>query len=999
MSASLWARDRVLAQAVAADRQGPTPPDEAGEEDGSVAVATLVSADEAVVPALRSALERGWTERLGAALDQFAAQKEGESRALCNAHFDAFAAGADEVARLKAQSAGLRVQLEQLDASLQESGAAAVKGAEALLRFHRVHRHLQEAREELQRATALLGLVHRARRLAATRNYLEALQHVDLVREVVAGASASEDGAKGPPRLHVRATAANSRFVARIEQWVPQALADIKTSVNKALTEWFVSARDKAGAVGQHALEEVGARQLQALSGSTQLGLGPALGLAGAAAAAEGGPDEARRMVTKGTVSGLRSRTSSEALLAWELRDPSSTLDIAEASLLRERMGFAPVHQYLEIHEHLGSQAEAVAFYRRNRLPQASMRTLLTADAARLPPALFLQRHARQLLDKVAGFFVIESALTRAFELISTHELSGLWNDILDEALPLLGEGLAAAAAAATDAAAAAATASTRRSVVPAAASSANEASAALEVVQRVLHLAQLLGRPDAAAVSAAPRRATSAKGGEDAIDAEHAARSVVLPQGGGEGEHVLETGRLVALCVAQRDHVGQLLVALGGAELRRVVAEDTCEPCLLESAKSARAAATARLGLLGLDPDAEERPALSLSEACFPLQLRFSDSVLQLCTVWVDVLDRAFSLARQLGGDLLSARDHRKDSPQQQAQQAQTQLHKEAMSASSFLTAAACAARVADRCLERLNDHLVELVSSDNASTELLCQLQVNLWFLSRTRPALEAYVKSLAALTPEEEARAQQQHQQHQQQQHQQHQQQQQQHWWSIPALARFADTTELAQSRIMQASVIDKVDVLLSMGEGCDWAPEQLANEPHGFVVDAVQYLAVALGAQSAMRLLPKAKRQAAHFTSCGRVSEALLGAVCGTGPSGAKAINALGVAQLRADAELLLRFARGRDAEVPGLHECFAQLEQVATLLSSGDLDGYLNPQTRATKYGYLPPSMLAATLSKYKQPVTGARMFTTTHHLVMLKDSDIKRTLQALAKIA
>ena len=984
-----------------------------------MAVATLVSADEAVVPALRSALERGWTERLGAALDQFAAQKEGESRALCNAHFDAFAAGADEVARLKTQSEGLRVQLEQLDASLQESGAAAVKGAEALLRFHRVHRHLQEAREELQRATALLGLVHRARRLAATRNYLEALQQVDLVREVVAGAGASSEegaGAAGPPRLRVRATAANSRFVARVEQWVPQALADIKTSVNKALTEWFVSARDKAGAVGQRALEEVGARQLQALSGSTQLGLGPALGLAGAAAAAaaaaaEDGAEEARRTVTKGTVGGLRSRTSSEALLAWELRDPSSTLDIAEASLLRERMGFAPVHQYLEIHEHLGSQAEAVAFYRRNRLPQASLRAMVAADAARLPPAVFLQRHARQLLDKMAGFFVIESALTRAFELISTHELGGLWSNILDEALPLLGEGLAAAAAAASASASASnsasASASASKTAAPAAASSASEASAELEVVQRVLHLSQLLGRPDAAA--AATRRASSAKGGEDAIDAEHAARSVVLPQGGGEGERVLETGRLVALCVAQREHVGQLLVALGGAQLRRVVAEDTCVPCLLESAKTARAAATARLGLLGLDPDAEERTALSLAEASFPLQLRFSDSVLQLCTVWVDILDRAFSLARQLGGDLLAARDHRKqDNPQaQQAQQAQQQqqgqAHKEAATASSFLAAATCAARVADRCFDSLNDHLVELVSSDNASTEFLCQLQVNLWFLSRTRPALEAYVKSLAALTLEEEARAQQQSQQQQQQQQQprssQQQQQQQLQWWSISALARFADTTELAQSRIMQASVIDKVDVLLSTGEGCEWAPEQLANEPHGFVVDVVQYLAVALGAQSAMRLLPKAKRQAAHFTSCGRVSEALLGAVCGTGPSGAKAINALGVAQLRADAELLIRFARGREADVPGLHECFAQLEQVATLLGNGDLDGYLHPQTRATKYGYLPPSMLAATLSKYKQPVTGARMFTTTHHLVMLKDSDIKRTLQALAKLA
>jgi hypothetical protein len=996
---SVWARD--VAQTSAASAAASGPHDEAGEEDGSVAVATLVSADEAVVPALRSALERGWTERLGAALDQFAAQKEGESRALCNAHFDAFAAGADEVARLKAQSEGLRVQLEQLDASLQESGGAAVKGAEALLRFHRVHRHLQEAREELQRATALLGLVHRVRRLAATRNYLEALQQVDLVREVVAGAGAASEegaGAAGPPRLRVRATAANSRFVARVEQWVPQALADIKTSVNKALTEWFVSARDKVGVVGQRALDEVGARQLQALSGSTQLGLGPTLGLAGAAAAAaaaaaDDGAEEARRTVTKGTVGGLRSRTSSEALLAWELRDPSSTLDIAEASLLRERMGFAPVHQYLEIHEHLGSQAEAVAFYRRNRLPQASLHAMVAADALRLPPAVFLQRHARQLLDKVAGFFVIESALTRAFELISTHELGGLWRDILDKALPLLGEGLAAAAAAA--AASASKSVSASKSAAPAAASSADEASAALEVVQRVLHLSQLLGRPDAGA--AATRRASSAKGCEDAIDAEHAARSVVLPQGGGEGERVLETGRLVALCVAQREHVGQLLVALGGAQLRRVVAEDTCVPCLLESAKTARAAATARLGLLGLDPDAEERTALSLAAASFPLQLRFSESVLQLCSVWVDVLDRAFSLARQLGGDLLGARDHKKKATpqaqqaQQQQQQAQGQAHNEATTASSFLAAATCAARVADRCFDRLNDHLVELVSSDNASTEFLCQLQVNLWFLSRTRPALEAYVKSLAALTPEEEARA--------QQQSQQQQSQQQQQWWSIPALARFADTTELAQSRIMQASVIDKVDVLLSTGESCEWAPEQLANEPHGFVVDVVQYLAVALGAQSAMRLLPKAKRQAAHFTSCGRVSEALLGAVCGTGPSGAKAINALGVAQLRADAELLIRFARGREADVPGLHECFAQLEQVATLLGNGDLDGYLDPQTRATKYGYLPPSMLAATLSKYKQPVTGARMFTTTHHLVMLKDSDIKRTLQALAKLA
>mmetsp|Transcript_10697 Transcript_10697/g.19801 ORF Transcript_10697/g.19801 Transcript_10697/m.19801 type:complete len:897 (-) Transcript_10697:61-2751(-) len=884
---------------------------EEGDEDLSVLVANLVSAEEALVPTLRSVVERRWSDRFGASLDQFLVAKESELRQLCNLHFDEFSDGVVDISKLKESAQDLTLRLKDLDAKLQDQGKRTLESTKSLLRFHRMQRHLNQAKGELSKALNLVSLVHRTKKLVGSKAYFEALQTIDLVREVVQDQDVrllwtkrSSDTTQKNSQDHSLSTqSGKSRLMKGLEAWVPLALSRIKFEVNRDLTDWFVAAREQSGPIGAAALEIVAKRQRQAIESFTR---NDSSGLEGKESS-----ESDRKTIKKGDVGrASRSRASSDAILAWEHRDPSNTINIAEM-VLAQKLALTPVSQYIDLQQYLGDTEHAIQYYKQNRLPQTSLQALIPVDVDRLTPGHFAV-HVLPLLERLTGFFLIEASLSRTLSLVSPYELGKLWETLLDELLPVLQGEL--------------------RATVH------DDIELRLRLVEHVINLSQLLGR-----FGDGPSR-----GGDSS--------TVDLVQSVNSGSSkLLDTTRLVNLCVSERQYISQLLVQDGSEALKEILGEEKCIPLCLDSSDSPHAAAVATFGLAGLDIDHEVESKVEME---FPATFKFSDTVVKVGERLFQLVDKTFTIARQLGGSLNPS---------------STSIS----STSSFVSAARTAARVTDLALGHLNEEYGKVIKSGNTPAEALCQYSVNLWFLSRLQPALGEHLQALAQLTPDEVNSGSKGGKKSASRQ-----------WWELESLRDMAAMSEEAQNQVTEA-ICGKIDDLMAGGISVDWTPEEMTEEPHWFVSDTVQYLSVAFGPNSALRLLPQAKLQAIYFVSFGRISEAMLDLL--TGPR-IPEINALSVYALSKDLEQLLGFCQ--TSNVPGLDETFATMQQFVSLLVSGDLEGYVDVDTRNRRYPYIRPvSMVSSVLKKYRQIKGSVRMLSTK--CVVIKDSDVRRTIQIL----
>jgi len=491
--------------------------------DASVLVANLVASRETVVPSLRSVLERASgsqkrvsgngssaAEALGRGLDEYVAKKEDELRMLCNNHFSEFSQGAQEIYKLKMSAAELKKALSEVNSALQTHGKSAVTSSESLLRFYKIERNLRRTKRELRRALACVKLVRKARGLAKQKAYFEALQTIDLVREVVHGKDIhrllqiEEEGIER--QIANASVEKEAQFGLTLERWIPRIMEEIKSNVNEALTDWFYQAHESAGKIGASAIDTMQRR--------------------GDAGTPRVRPESPKNKMKRANA---RSRASSmEALLLWEQREPMNTVNVADTCMRQEQLTLSPIQEYFDIQNYLGTMDAGIEFYKKNRLPQASLQSMLPVDINKLKPGQFA-KYAGPLFEKITGFFIIEGSVSRALNLIPQFELSALWEDMLSKLVPLIESALLY----------------TKKEN--------------LEMMQMLMDISSLLGRT---------QRIKEASG-------------VCITS-----NRILDTSKLLEICYAQRIKVGQSLLASCEMELSNILNNDKTNGFSLQSVR-----------------------------------------------------------------------------------------------------------------------------------------------------------------------------------------------------------------------------------------------------------------------------------------------------------------------------------------------------------------------------------------------------------------------------
>uniref|UniRef100_A0A7S2W7V0 Exocyst complex component Sec8 n=1 Tax=Mucochytrium quahogii TaxID=96639 RepID=A0A7S2W7V0_9STRA len=888
---------------------------DAGEDDDcSVLVSNLVSADEAIVPTLKSVLERGWSDRFAASLEHFSVAKENELRKVCNFHFHEFSEGIKDIGKLKQDSGVLRKKLTAMDVQIQEKGRSLVNNSESLLRFHGVQRNLTETQDELRRAQSLLTLVDKARTEIDAKEYFEALETIDLLRAVIHGDSLGQLFAARSKKLRLdklQKERRNSKLTRALDEWIPRVVVKIKLDVNMALTDWFVLAREKAGKIGNAALETVQKHQLLRARGINSGGkkTAPSNGTS------NGAKKKKTRLVRQG---------SSDTMLAWQNRVPTSTVDVTDTCLKNE-LNLGPVYQYLDIRNYLGEKAEAIEFYKENRLPQVSLQTMIPTDIKRLKPGQFAQYH-RPLFEKLTGFFIIEENISRSLSLISTLELGRIWDSILDTLVPII-------------------LAELRQGIH-------SNPEASLDLIQLLISLSMLLGRQNTQ-----PRD-------EEEEDERTGDYDMFL---GGSSNRILDTTRLMDVCLSERRHIANALTVFGTSQLDAIINQEKCISFTLDSPDDKYYRLLQKFGFIGLDMETGQVDENVGGK--FPITFAFSSTVPIMCETILDLMDRSFYMARQLGGDLDST---------------STTINKN----DTFVSSAKCSASIADKCLEQVNNKFEQVICGGSASAEIPCQYAVNLWFLSKACEYFGLHVKSLAVTqAADSEGKGEKKLSRKETSTHTDLGDTEE--WWKLQIGPKFQTNSEYAQSRVMDV-IHNKIDELLSSSFSVDWTPSNLSEHPHYFVSDLIQYLSITFGTESCLGLLPAARVQAIQFTSCGRISDAMLDMLCG--PK-VQSINALSVYSLSLDVRELIAFADTSD--VPDLRESYTQLDQLVNLLLRGDLEGYTDAQTRARYYSYLSPNKVVAVLKKYCQIPGSSRIYSSSAKFQLIKEMEIKRTLKLL----
>mmetsp|Transcript_955 Transcript_955/g.2253 ORF Transcript_955/g.2253 Transcript_955/m.2253 type:complete len:959 (+) Transcript_955:40-2916(+) len=924
--------------------------------DASVLVANLVASDDAVVPTVRSVVERGWSEGFSRSLEEYISQKEDELRGLCNFHFGEFSRGVDDIAQLRKYSVELRQQISDMDSALQEQGARVLETSEMLLRFYRVQRHLRVTKQELRKASSCVGLVRRARQQMKDKAYFEALQSIDLVREVIHGKDVHrllnlDEGQDATAQI--ANIDGDSRFSTALERWIPRVIDKIKLDVNAALTEWFVTARDKAEAVGAKALQLVRQGKTPAVSPLRK----NIAALSSSATTTPAGSQPAsptRRYVRKES---FRTRNSSDALMQWEHRENIAAQgpDVAEICLAAEGVSLAPVYQYMDIQKYLGTEEEAVQFYKENRLPQAALQSMMPVDLRKVGKDQF-RLHAKSLLHKMTGFLVIEGVVSRSLNLIAQYEIAAIWESMLDTLVPLIQTELRSRDAA-------------------------KNPTSNLDLIQLLMDIAMLLGR-------------SGAKSG-GALEAADAREDLTAGQ---RTIRMLDASRLVAACYDERLAVGASLADACGETLQQLVSADNFSPFTMESYPEGDPIRIAAQNLVVLAEEVDASIATQRQEPSF------SAMVPRACVEIFTCMTQAFQLGRQLGGSLVVKSSNGLSSPTSSSSPADAVLNlptsgsngississPRSQNGKSFASniskgvwdkqpnsgatedgdiqtsagaesispqsAVQSAIEISKRALAKLYIQTQTVALNENTSPEVLCQCSANLEHLDRAKVLFENHARQLAKIDGE--------------------------YSFKQPC-EKFADLCREVQPRVVDA-LRDRVEAIMSSGAYSDWTPQDVPSEPHVFVSDAVQYLEVMLAPTSCLRLLPDAQRQVAQFTALMRIVDSLLEFLTGDEVS---EINALSVHQVKLDLDLLRKLASKTD--VPA-QEVLLTLEQMVDLLRSSSLQDFLRPETRGKKYACLGPTMVKSVLRKYQQLAT-ARL-PRGDKIPVLKQTDISRVI-------
>ncbi|CCI43218.1 unnamed protein product [Albugo candida] len=175
---------------------------------------------------------------------------------------------------------------------------------------------------------------------------------------------------------------------------------------------------------------------------------------------------------------------------------------------------------------------------------------------------------------------------------------------------------------------------------------------------------------------------------------------------------------------------------------------------------------------------------------------------------------------------------------------------------------------------------------------------------------------------------------------------------------AKKQFENTMTRAQDMVCEL-MIKKIDELVNSFYYMNWTPAEASVQPDPAMWDLISYLQVTFAQLSE---LPTSVREAVHFASCIHISKSLEQILYGPN---IKKITPAAIMNLKRNLDALLEFIDG--LKIHHLRESFSALSQIIDLLISGNLEIFLDPQSRGTSKNFpqLSPDNVASISEKMK----------------------------------
>ncbi|CAG8604575.1 6893_t:CDS:10 [Acaulospora morrowiae] len=176
-------------------------------------------------------------------------------------------------------------------------------------------------------------------------------------------------------------------------------------------------------------------------------------------------------------------------------------------------------------------------------------------------------------------------------------------------------------------------------------------------------------------------------------------------------------------------------------------------------------------------------------------------------------------------------------------------------------------------------------------------------------------------------------------------------------LKASDEFRETRKKAEKRIFEL-VNSKIDDFLELAD-YDWTPATFQNHPSPFLQDMVGFLDALIN--STLYNLPMSIKTFMYFDTLSHLATSLRDLILS---SQVKRINSNAVVNLNVDVTFLENFAHS--LEDKNISDAFLELRQIVTLLSSDNVEEYLDPSTRNKKYSRLKPTDVINLFDKWSR---------------------------------
>mmetsp|Transcript_19040 Transcript_19040/g.24580 ORF Transcript_19040/g.24580 Transcript_19040/m.24580 type:complete len:864 (-) Transcript_19040:325-2916(-) len=396
------------------------------QEAMAALMADLANAsEEQVVPYVGAAIDRGMGSQLEIYLEDFIRVKDTEIDRACNKHFGDFINSVNALVDMKNDAKVLKMKIKNLNCGLQQSGKEYLALGTELLRQKELKLKIKKTQKLIIEARDLVNLIAAAEAQVEEKRYYSALDTLEKVKEMVAGVCAA-------PLVQMR------------ETWVPALVEGVKEATLRDVSSWLVEARDQAQKVGETALcrcawQGGGASSATAMADLSLL---------------EGQPlvigDEK-------TTFSLRFMRRLEETVGLDLPDlppseitswvPGFLLASHDRELDSEFLDNLPeklaiMHRGLHIFHRLGDLLFFRQFYTSGRKAQAELQAMFPGkDLQNMTTAAFLEIFP-QLIQRIAGFFLIEDGLLEAVDykagIMTRGELEELWSATQENLIHML---------------------------------------------------------------------------------------------------------------------------------------------------------------------------------------------------------------------------------------------------------------------------------------------------------------------------------------------------------------------------------------------------------------------------------------------------------------------------------------------------------------------------------------------------------------------------------